>query len=120
MEEFSDILVLLLIAATSLIGSINKKKKLQQTMPIPDLNPNDELTEESSRNLKHRTMEGRELSTEKTPPRYVQKSLDETQRAPSNEKETTSIRFTNVNNKGFDLRTAIIYSEILTPKFKEY
>lgn len=120
MEEVSDILVLLLIAVASLIGSINKKKKLQQTTPIPDLNPIDELAEESSRNLKHRTVEGKGLFTEKITPRYAQKSLDETQPVPSNEKETTPIQFTNVNNRDFDLRAAIIYSEILTPKFKEY
>lgn len=127
MGGLSDILVLLLIVAVSLIGSSTKKRKKRLSVPQKDGPwkhfPKTEPHVENSPKRKSPVILP-------PPPAQIQKKQIIDPKKPSTFVSPKD-EFTLVNTSDtkddiqqiidhFDLRTAILYKEILEPKFKEY
>ena len=126
MEGLSDILVLLLIIAVSMIGSATKKRKKRLSSPQSD-GPEEDFPE-TEPHVENNPK--RKSSVILPPPPSVQMQKAIAPKEPPAFAPKKSV-FTNVNTPDtendirqiidqFDLRTAVIYKEILEPKFKEY
>ena len=119
MENFSDILVLLLIVVASAISSIHKCRKSVSSSQVPQSPtstpavPNTPLSQHTTKTSGHTSIKKEVAPPTEAPSRLKNKDTNSPQ-ITNNEKDIEKII------DDFDLRTAIIYTEILTPKYKEY
>ena len=130
MEGLSDIVILLLIVATSLIGSATNRRKKRQ-LPSPQ---NDSPWEDYPKTASYtENTPKKESPVTETLPLIPAQKLKKTiipvpKPTPLTPKEEIILPADTHDSENdiqqiidhFDLRTAVIYKEILEPKFKEY
>ncbi len=107
MENILNIIVLLLVIAASVISSVNRRKKeyrpMEEYIPAPP--------SQNTRKQNLTPTQSAPSPQQKIPPKPT-KRQEEASPKPSRAAEEIIDKF--------DIRTAIIYSEILSPKYKEY
>ena len=122
MEGLSDILVLLLVVVASLVGSITKKTKKKQ-LTLPQDTPWNDLSQETSNSATPKESQvippiPKPIAEQvQSSSKSVSVNVKREKTTPGETTESDDIR--KIIDQ-FDLRTAVIYTEILKPKFKEY